>query len=92
MMTAAQAKEETMKIVAQAAAEFILNTADSAVSEATLEGRFHTKVPFDVTISPKQTGAEVVRLLEVQGYEAEHVYYDGPNGYVNCICIKWEDA
>ena len=32
-----------------------------------------------------------VRQLEEHGFEAEHVYYDGPNGYDNYILIKWED-
>ena len=92
MMTAAQARQATLEKINQIAKEFIINNVGQAVYEATIEGEFHTKVPFDGVPNLKQTGAEVVKLLQEQGYEAEHSYYDGPNGYANYICIKWEDA
>jgi hypothetical protein len=92
MMTAAQAREKTMEKIKQIAQEFIINDVGQAVYEATIQGEFHTNVPFDGVPNPEKTGAEVVKLLEEQGYEAEHAYYDGPNGYANYICIKWEDA
>jgi hypothetical protein len=50
-----------------------------------------TTVSFEGVPSPEKTGEEVVRQLKEQGFEAEHVYYDGPNGYENYILIKWGD-
>ncbi len=91
MITAAQAKEKTMERITQIAKEFILNCAEPAVEEATLVGRFTATPSFKGVPNPEVTGAEVVKLLQEQGFEAEHVYYDGPNGYDNYILIKWED-
>jgi hypothetical protein len=61
------------------------------IREAINNGRFHTTVSFEGVPSPEKTGAEVVRQLKEQGFEAEHVYYDNVNGYDNYIVIKWGD-
>lgn len=91
MMSAAQARQATLEKLNQIAKEFILNCAEPAISEALQSGRFFATPSFKGVPNPKQSGAEVVKLLEEQGFEAEHVYYDGPNGYDNYILIKWED-
>ena len=92
MMTAAQAKEKTMEQITQVAKEFIINYAEPAIDEAIKEGKFKATPSFEGMINPMITGAEVVRILTCDhGFEAEHVYYDGPNGCANYILIKWEN-
>lgn len=89
MITAAQAKQATMEKITQIAKEFILNQAEPVIDEFTKEGKFFAKVSFDGIYNSEVTGQEVVKLLEERGFEAEHVLYDGPNGYDNYILIKW---
>lgn len=89
-MTAKEAKEKTMYKINQVAREFLINKADPVIEEACLRGRFCCTVDFDKEISPEVTGPEVVRLLQQKGFKADHVYYDGPNGYENSIVINWE--
>lgn len=91
MITAAQAKQKTMEKVTQIAKEFILNCVEPAIEEAIAEGRFKATPSFDGVPNPEITGAEVVKLLEEQGFEAEHVCYDNLNGCANYIRIKWGD-
>ena len=91
MMTAEQAKVKTRARIKVIAEEFILNNVGVPLQDAIDHGRFHAIVDFKGVPNSQQTGEEVVRQLEVQGYEAEHVYYDGPNGYDNYILIKWGD-
>lgn len=91
MITAAQAKEKTLERIIQIAKEFITNCAVPAIDEASAEGKFTATPSFDGVPNPEITGAEVVKLLKEQGFEAERVYYDGPNGYDNYILIKWEN-
>lgn len=89
MITAAQAKEKTREKLQQLAKEYILNTVEPAIDEATKLGRFVAVTKYDGT---KNSGAEVVKLLEERGFYADHFIYDGPNGYDNQITVKWEDA
>ena len=89
MMTAEQAKIKTRARLKVIAEEFILNNVGVPLQDAIDAGRFHCTVSFEGVPSPEKTGEEVVRQLKEQGYEAEHVYYDGPNGYDNYIMIKW---
>ena len=91
MITAAQAKQKTMEKITQIAKEFILNRAEQAIDEAIAEGKFKATPSFDGVPSPEVTGEEVLKLLQEQGYEAEHVCYDNINGYANYILIKWGD-
>jgi hypothetical protein len=91
MITAKEAKAETMARLVVMAKEFIINNVGMPVREAINKGRFHTTVAFEGVPSPERTGEEVVKQLKEQGFEAEHVYYDGPNGYDNYILIKWGD-
>jgi sorbitol-specific phosphotransferase system component IIA len=91
MMTATEARIATIDRLAVMAQEFIINNVGMSVREAANNGRFHTTVSFEGVPSPEKTGEEVVRQLKEKGYEAEHVYYDGPNGYDNYILIKWGD-
>lgn len=88
MMTAEQAKVKTQARLKVIAEEFILNNVGVPLQDAIDAGRFHCTVSFE---DSEKTGEEVVRQLKEQGYEAEHVYYDGPNGYENYILIKWGD-
>ena len=91
MMTANEARVATIDRLAVMAKEFIINNTGIPIQDAINNGHFHTTVSFEGVPNPEKVGAEVVRQLEEQGFEAEHVYYDGPNGYDNYILIKWED-
>jgi hypothetical protein len=91
MMSAAQAREKTMEKITQIAKEFIINCAEPAIDEAVAEGKFKATPSFEGVPNPKILGAEVVKLLEEQGFEAEHICYDNINGYANYILIKWEE-
>lgn len=90
-MTAAQAREKTKEKLTQIAKEFILNCAEPAIEEAIAEGRFKATPSFEGVPNSEITGAEVVKLLEEQGFSAEHIFYDNINGYANYILIKWGD-
>lgn len=95
MITAAQAKEKTKERLRVLAEEFIINYTGIPIQNAIDNGRFHTKVSFDgkhcSDSNIEALGAEVVKQLLEKGFEAEHIYYDGPNGYDNSIFIKWEN-
>lgn len=92
MMTAKEAKAATMDRLVVMAKEFIINNTGMPIRDAINTGRFYCTVSFEGVPNPEKTGEEVVRQLKEQGYEAEHVYYDGPNGYDNYIIIKWGDS
>lgn len=91
MMTAKEARAATQNRLVVIAKEFIMNNVGMPIQEAIDNGYFHTTVSFEGVPNPEKTGEEVVRQLTAQGYEAEHVYYDGPNGYDNYILINWGD-
>jgi hypothetical protein len=77
------------------AEEFIINHTGIPIQSAIDNGRFHTTVSLEGKFCSESNvealGEAVVELLEEKGFEAEHVYYDGPNGYDNYILIKWEN-
>ena len=96
MITAAQAKEKTMERITQLAKEFLTNCAEPIIDEAIGKGKFRAAVDLDsvTTGVPTETivniGKEVVRILTCDyGFEAEHVYSDGPRDRANYILIKW---
>ena len=91
MLTATQAKQATLERLTTIAKEFIINDIGVPIQQAIDNGRFFAQVSFEKVPNPERTGAEVVRLLEEQGFQAEHVYYDGPGCYDNYILIKWEE-
>jgi hypothetical protein len=91
MITAKEALAATNDRLVVMAKEFIINNVGMPIREAINNGRFHTTVSFEGVPSPGKTGAEVVRQLKEQGFEAEHVYFDNVNGYDNYILIKWGD-
>ena len=91
MITSNEARVATIDRLAVMAKEFIINNVGMPIREAINSGHFRTTVSFEGVPSPEKTGEEVVRQLKEQGFEAEHVYYDGPNGYDNYILIKWGD-
>lgn len=91
MMTAKEARAATNDRLVVMAKEFIINNVGLPIQDAINNGHFHTTVSFEGVSNLEKTGVEVVRQLTEQGYEAEHVYYDGPNGYDNYILIKWGD-
>lgn len=92
MMNAKEARTATLVRIEALAQEFIWNNVGVPLQRAIDNGRFYAQVSLEGVASPKAIGAAVVKLLEEQGYTAEHVYYDGPNGYDNYILIKWEEA
>lgn len=91
MITANEARVATIDRLAVMAKEFIINNVGMPIQDAINNGRFNATVSFEGVPNPVKTGEEVVRQLKEKGYEAEHVYYDGPNGYDNYILIKWGD-
>lgn len=91
MISAKEARAATNDRLVVMAKEFIINNTGIPIQDAINNGRFYATVSFDGVPNPKKAGAEVVRQLEEHGFKAEHVYYDGPNGYDNYILIKWED-
>lgn len=90
MMTAKEARAATNDRLVVMAKEFIINNTGIPIQDAIDKGHFRATVSFEGVSNPEKVGAEVVRQLKEQGFEAEHVYYDGPNGYDNYILIKWE--
>lgn len=90
-MTAKEARAATQNRLIVIAKEFIMNNVGMPIQKAIDKGSFHTTVSFEGVPNPEKTGEEVVRQLKEQGYKAEHVYYDGPNGYDNYILINWGD-
>lgn len=90
MFTAKEARAATNARLTVLAKEFIINNTGIPIQDAIDNGQFQATVSFAGVPSPKKVGAEVVRQLEEQGFEAEHVYYDNVNGYENYILIKWE--
>ena len=92
MKTAKEVKAETEARLIIIAKEFILNNTGIPIQDAINNGYFSATVSFDGVPNPEKAGAEVVKLFEEQGFEAEHVYYEGPNGHENYIYINWEEA
>lgn len=91
MITAKEARAATNDRLVVMAKDFINNNIGIPIQDAIDNGHFYTTVSFEGVPNPEKVGAEVVRQLELEGFKAEHVYYDGPNGYDNYILIKWED-
>jgi hypothetical protein len=91
MISAKEARAATNDRLVVIAKEFIINNTGVPIQDAIEKGHFHTTVSFEGVPNPEKVGAEVVRQLEEHGFDAEHVYYDGPNGYDNYILIKWGD-
>lgn len=90
MMTAEQARIATKERITVIAKEFILNNVGPAIQEAIDGGHFFATVCFEGVPNPEETGAEVLKLLEVDGYRAKHVYCDTIR-YENYISLDWED-
>ena len=89
MMTAAQAKEETMKRITQVAEEFIINEVSQEVQKAIDMGRFFCTVNLKGINNPTAVGVETVKQLQALGFEAEHISCAlDHDGYID---IKWED-
>ena len=90
MISAAQAKVQTMERINQIAKEFIINCAEPAIDEAIKEGKFKATPSFEGVINPEITGAEVVRILTCDhGYEAKHVLINNQRDHANYIRIEW---
>ena len=93
MITACQAKEQTLERLNQIAKEFITNCAEDAIQEAINNGDFVATASFDGVPNPEASGKVVCDLLFDRGFSAEHVYY-GLEGESNdnFILISWENA
>ena len=91
MIDAKEARAATNDRLAIIAKEFIINNTGIPIQDAINNGHFHATVSFEGVPNPKKVGAEVVRQLKEQGYEAEHIYSEGLNVCDNYILIKWED-
>ena len=89
MITAVQAKEQTMERITKVAKEFITNEVSQAVQKAIGFGRFHCTVNLKGLTNPKATGAEIVSQLQDLGFVAEHTSCAlDTEGYID---IKWGD-
>ena len=89
MITAAQAKEQTMERITVVAKEFITNEVSQAVQKAIDFGRFSCTVNLKGVHNPTVVGAEVVSQLQDLGFIAEHISCQlDHDGYID---IKWED-
>lgn len=91
MITADELRKTSLHQITVIAKEFIINTVEPSIRAAASKGRFFDTVSFEGVPERTATAKEVVRILETQGFSAEHVYYDGPNGYDNYILVKWEE-
>lgn len=89
MINAAEARELTLERTAITAKEFVEKNVAPAIESAARAGRFFDTITFE---DSEFMASEVIKVLEAEGFEAEHVYYDGPNGYSNYILVKWGDA
>ena len=93
MITASQAKEQTLERLNQTAKEFITNIAEVAIQDAIDEGKFSTKIDLSrIRIHPETLGEAITALLIERGFEAEHVYNLNLGGDDNYIFISWEKA
>jgi hypothetical protein len=93
MMTACQAKEQTLERLNQVAKEFITNYVEGAIQEAINRGDFIAVVAFEGVINPEVSGKVVCDLLSDKGFSAEHVYYGHEKEVKdNFILISWENA
>ncbi len=91
MITAAQAKEQTIERLDTAAKEFITNIAEVAIQDAIDEGRFSATTTLDgIRIESEALGTAVVDVLQHNGFEADHIYNKNLGGEDNYILIKWE--
>ena len=89
MITAAQAKEQTMERISMAAKEFITNEVSQEVQKAIDFGRFSCTVNLKEVHNPSVVGAEIVKQLQALGFEAEHISCAlDHDGYID---IEWED-
>ena len=89
MITAAQAKEQTMERITMVAKEFITNEVSQAVQKAIDFGRFSCTVNLKGVPNPTVVGAEVVNQLQDLGFIAEHISCAlDHDGYID---IKWRD-
>ena len=94
MITAEQAKQQTKEKVTQLASEFITNSVEPAIQNAINGGWKFANVglgTLDKVNNPAAVGAEVVRLLEDQGFAAEHHYAEHYNNTDNYISLNWEN-
>lgn len=87
-MNATAARAATKVQITKIAKEFITNNTGIPIQDAINDGYFSTTVSFDGVPNPEKIGIEVVKQLELQGYEAQHVY--DPTYNENYIVISWE--
>lgn len=87
MITAAQAKEQTMERISIVAKEFIINEVSQAVKKAINFGRFSCTINLKGVPNPSVVGAEVVTQLQELGFIATHINCAlDTEGYID---IKW---
>ena len=93
MITACQAKEQTLERLNQTAKEFITNIVDIAIQDAIDEGRFSATATLSgIKIHSESLGEAVTALLIERGFEASHIYNKNLGGDDNYIYVSWEKA
>ena len=97
MITASQAKEQTLERLNLTAKEFITNIVEVAIQDAIDEGKFSTTVSLSglssgIRMHPESFGEAITALLIESGFEADHIYNKNLGGDDNYIFISWEKA
>ena len=93
MITASQAKEQTLEKLSLTAKEFITNIVEVAIQDAIDEGKFSTTATLSgIRIHSETFGEAVTALLIERGFEADHIYNKNLGGDDNYIYISWEKA
>ena len=92
MITAKEAKQLTDNRLNQLAKEYVLNYAQTIIRKAIDLGRYSAVLDLTKADIPniEVVGSEIVKLLEVQGFEAEF-YYEDDHRYEATISVKWGD-
>ena len=96
MITAEQASRGTLKSLKTSAENFVETCIDPAISQAIENGHFSLKMHLGVftkeldTFTTKTVAKIICKILEERRFKADHIYYDGPNGYANYILIEWK--
>lgn len=92
MITAKEAKQLTDNRLNQLAKKYVLNQAQTIIRKAIDLGRYSAVLDLTKVEIPnvEAVGSEIVKLLEVQGFEAEFYMCDGPR-YEADITVKWGD-
>lgn len=92
MLTADDARKMTAESVAIQLKEYITNCVDPAIKKAASQGQFSTVVGLKDVTNAKIIANEVVKALNLAGFDTKHVYNCDQRDYENHISINWEGS